>query len=76
MPNHAQIESFRVAGMTCAHCVTSVTEEISLIDGVTAVTVDLKPAETSTVTVTSDGALSIVDVDAAVREAGYELVSA
>ena len=32
---------FLVEGMTCAHCVRSVTEEVSAIDGVSDVAVDL-----------------------------------
>jgi len=33
--------TYTVTGMTCAHCVRSVTEEITAIDGVTDVAVDL-----------------------------------
>ena len=39
-----------VQGMTCQHCVTAVTEEVSLIPGVTAVAVEL---ESGQVTVTT-----------------------
>jgi copper chaperone len=42
--------TYTVTGMTCGHCVASVTEEISEIDGVTDVAVDLP---TGAVTVTS-----------------------
>ena len=62
--------TFTVSGMTCAHCVRSVTEEISTIDGVTDVTVDLP---TGAVTVTSGHALDEAQVRAAVEEAGYVL---
>ena len=41
---------FLVEGMTCAHCVRSVTEEVSAIDGVSGVEVDLHAGGVSTVT--------------------------
>ena len=63
---------YTVSGMTCGHCVSSVTEEISEIAGVTDVSVDLP---TGAVTVTSDGELSADAVRAAVQEAGYEVTS-
>jgi copper chaperone CopZ len=46
--------TFAVTGMTCSHCVTAVTEELSALPGVTEVSVDLVAGGTSTVTVTSD----------------------
>ena len=33
--------TYAVSGMTCAHCVAAVTEEVGRLDGVTAVEVDL-----------------------------------
>ena len=62
--------TFSVTGMTCQHCVASVTEEVQEIAGVTDVRVDLT---TGSVTVTSDQPLSEADVKAAVEEAGYQL---
>jgi copper chaperone CopZ len=62
--------TYTVTGMTCGHCVASVTEEISEIDGVTDVAVDLP---TGAVTVTSIAPLDNADVRAAVEEAGYQL---
>jgi copper chaperone len=59
--------TFTVTGMTCGHCVSSVTEQISEIDGVRQVDVDLS---TCRVTVTSDET-----VRAAVTEAGSQLAS-
>ncbi|WP_139982584.1 heavy-metal-associated domain-containing protein [Nocardioides litoris] len=59
-----------VSGMTCQHCVASVTEEVGEIAGVSEVTVDL---ESGALTATSDRPLSDDDVRAAVEEAGYEL---
>ena len=60
-----------VTGMTCEHCVASVSEEVGEIPGVTDVQVDLS---TGGVTVTSDRPLSEAEVEAAVDEAGYQLV--
>ena len=57
-----------VTGMTCGHCVSSVTEEIQEIDGVEDVQVVL---ETGAVTVTSAQPLDDDAVRAAVEEAGY-----
>jgi copper chaperone len=62
--------TYTVTGMTCGHCVASVTEEISEIDGVTDVAVDLP---TGAVTVISSKPLDGADVRAAVEEAGYQL---
>ena len=61
---------FTVTGMTCGHCVASVTEEVQEIDGVTDVKVDLA---SGAVSVTSEKPLSEADVKAAVEEAGYQL---
>jgi copper ion binding protein len=63
--------TYTVSGMTCGHCVKSVTEEVGAIAGVTGVDVDLA---TGKVTVTSSAPLSEKDVEAAVDEAGYTLV--
>jgi copper chaperone len=62
--------TYTVTGMTCGHCVASVTEEISEIDGVTDVAVDLP---TGAVTVTSSTPVDNAAVRAAVEEAGYQL---
>ena len=60
-----------VHGMTCGHCVASVTEEISEIPGVEQVDVVL---ETGAVTITSTEPLDDTAVRGAVEEAGYQLV--
>ena len=64
--------TYAVAGMTCQHCVLSVTEEVGAIEGVTGVQVDLP---TGAVTVTSDREVIADQVRAAVEEAGYQLAS-
>ena len=65
-------QSYIVTGMTCGHCVASVTEEISEIAGVRNVDVVL---ETGAVTVASDEPLEESAVRAAVEEAGYALAA-
>ncbi|MFI7272698.1 heavy-metal-associated domain-containing protein [Streptomyces sp. NPDC049879] len=64
------VATYTVTGMTCGHCVGSVSAEIGAIEGVTGVEVDLP---TGAVTVTSAAPLAGADVAAAVTEAGYEL---
>jgi copper chaperone len=59
-----------VSGMTCGHCVASVTEEISEIAGVERVDVVL---ESGAVTITSADPLDPADVEAAVVGAGYSV---
>lgn len=63
----------QVAGMTCGHCVTSVTAELSALEGVTGVNVALVAGGVSTVTVQSAAPLAPEAVAAAIDEAGYEL---
>lgn len=62
--------TYTVTGMTCGHCVSSVTEEVSALGGVTNVAVDLP---TGRVTVSSTEALDVAAVRGAVEEAGYHL---
>ena len=61
---------YTVTGMTCGHCVASVTEEVQEISGVTDVQVDLA---TGNRRLTSDQPVTDADVRAAVEEAGYQL---
>ena len=63
--------TINVSGMTCGHCVSAVTMELSLLPTVTEVDVDL---ETGQVTITSDAALEQAQLAIAIDEAGYELV--
>ena len=62
--------TFTVSGMTCEHCVASVSDEVLEIAGVTVVDVDLP---TGRLTVTSDQPVSEDEVASAVDEAGYRL---
>lgn len=67
------ISTFGVAGMTCAHCVGSVTGELGRIDGVSSVQVELVTGGVSRVTVQSAAELDAADVASAIDEAGYEV---
>ncbi|UGQ58297.1 cation transporter [Rhodococcus pyridinivorans] len=66
----SRTSTYTVTGMTCQHCVASVTEEVQEIPGVENVAVDLA---TGVVTVTSAESLDDAAVAAAVEEAGYSL---
>jgi copper chaperone len=68
----AEHRSYTVTGMTCAHCVRSVTEEIAKVPGVAAVDVDLASGR---VIVTSDEPVDDTAIVAAVDEAGYEVAA-
>lgn len=65
-----------VTGMTCGHCVSSVSEELGTLDGVESIDVDLNAEGVSRVTLTSQSALDVEAVRAAVIEAGYSLQDA
>ncbi|MEO5834507.1 MAG: heavy-metal-associated domain-containing protein [Nakamurella sp.] len=67
--------TYSVSGMTCSHCVAAVTEEVSQLDGVDTVQVDLNVGGNSAVTVTSTTALALDAVRDAVDEAGYTLIA-
>lgn len=70
-------QTFAVTGMTCGHCVHAVSSELKEIPTVTDVSVDLVAGGTSTVTVTSDSAVTDTDVATALDEAGdYHLATA
>ncbi len=62
--------TFTVKGMTCGHCVAAVTQEVSKLDFVNKVNVDLA---SGAVTVDSDGPIDPGAFAAAIDEAGYEV---
>jgi copper chaperone len=62
--------TWTVTGMTCGHCVSAVTEEVSAIEGVDSVEVVL---ETGSVTVSAVSDPTREQMAAAVDEAGYVL---
>ncbi|MFT5221994.1 MAG: copper chaperone [Glaciecola sp.] len=60
----------KVTGMTCQHCVASVTEEVTAIDQVTGVAVNLIRG---LVSIESPAPIDEAIVRAAIEEAGYEM---
>lgn len=62
-------KNYLVEGMTCEHCVASVEEEITEVDGTQGVDVDLA---SGTVAVTGEG-FSDEAIVAAIEEAGYQV---
>jgi copper chaperone len=71
MENETEHRDYAVQGMTCAHCVASVSEEVSDVAGVDAVELDLASGH---MTVTGNG-FEDDAVRAAVAEAGYEVAA-
>ncbi len=72
MPMHTIYNVFTVSGMSCQHCATTITAELSGMDTVTDVAVNLA---TGAVTVASTNELSHHLVETAVAHAGYRLVA-
>jgi copper chaperone len=65
-------KTYTVTGMTCAHCVSSVTGEVAKVVGVHNVDVDLA---SGTVAVSGEG-FTDEQIREAIDEAGYALVDA
>ena len=63
-----------INGMTCGHCVASVTEELSEVPGVLNVEVILNSGATSKATVVTNTELDDNALRDAVSEAGFEMV--
>lgn len=63
-----------VQGLTCNHCVMTVTKAVAAVPGVTQISVDLVPNGNSTVHVDA-GAADPAAVSSAITEAGYTVVS-
>jgi copper chaperone len=70
-PSPDSSRTYAVSGMTCDHCVMSVTEELTEVAGVDGASVDLTAG---VLTVTGDGFADDA-VRAAVAAAGYEVVA-
>jgi copper chaperone CopZ len=68
--------TYKVTGMTCGHCASAVTSELTSLGGVTKVTIDLVPDGVSLVTVTSEASLPAGAVTEALDEAGGYLLTA
>ena len=63
--------TFEVPSMSCEHCVSAITAEVTQVAGVVNVAIDL---DTKAVVVSGDG-LDESAIREAIAEAGYEVVS-
>lgn len=63
--------TYAVPGMTCEHCRTAITNEVSTVEGVEAVDVDLH----AKLVVVRGRDLDDAALRAAIDEAGYEVAS-
>lgn len=66
------VHVYRVPDVSCEHCVKAITGELTKIEGVHAVDVDL---ETKLVTVDSAESVSDAQLRTGIDEAGYEIAS-
>lgn len=65
-------KTFLVPGMTCGHCKGAVTDELSKINGVTNIDVDL---DSKRVTIESEAVVEWQVIVDAIDEAGFEAVA-
>ncbi len=70
MTSETTTKTYAVTGMTCGHCVQSVSTELQTLEGVHDVQVDLNADGVSSVTVTSAAALQDAKVESALHDAG------
>ncbi|MDJ0336141.1 heavy-metal-associated domain-containing protein [Salinibacterium sp. G-O1] len=68
-------EHYLVEGMTCSHCVASITEEVSAVDGVDSVSVELNAGGASRIMVVSSAPIEPGAIRDAVTQAGYSLAA-
>jgi len=61
-------QRFHVSGMSCGHCVRSVTEAVQAVDRAAKVAVDLQSK-----TVTVNGTADRSRMEAAIADAGYQV---
>ncbi|GAA1361957.1 MULTISPECIES: heavy-metal-associated domain-containing protein [Catellatospora] len=62
--------TYQITGMTCGHCASAVTRELTALPGVKEVEIDLAAGNAAVV---SDAVLPLDEVRNAVDEAGYQL---
>jgi len=62
----------KVKGMSCQHCVMSVTKALNQLEGIQNVQVDLQKGE---VRFDNTKALALNRIEKAIEEAGYEVIS-
>lgn len=65
----------KISGMTCGHCVSSVTEELNEIPNIQGVDVILDAKGISTAILSTSGSIDQETLRAAIEEAGYTLES-
>ena len=61
----------KVQGMSCGHCKASVEKALNAVSGVTDARVDLAEG---TVAVTFNQGTAVAELEAAIEDAGYEVV--
>ena len=66
--------TFGITGMTCGHCVASVTDALQGVDGVDSVEITLVPQRVSQATITTARDVPGAQFEASVRGEGYEVV--
>jgi copper chaperone CopZ len=72
----ATTQRFGATGLTCGHCVHAVTDELTALDGVNDVEVELVEGGASVVTITGNRVVGDDELAAALAEAGdYHLVT-
>lgn len=65
---------YTVTGLTCNHCVMTVSRAVALVPGVTGVSIDLVANGQSTLHVESDATIDTDTLSKSIDDAGYELV--
>lgn len=65
------MQQFKVSGMSCGHCVRAVTQAIQSLDQAASVEVDLAAG-----LVRVQGNLDAAQIQAAIREEGYDVAPA
>ncbi len=61
------MQQFKVSGMSCGHCVRAITQAIQMLDQAAKVEVDLAAG-----LVRVNGSLNAEQIQAAIREEGYQ----
>ncbi len=65
---------YTVTGLTCNHCVMTVSRAVAIVPGVAGVSIDLVANGESTLHVQSDDHVDASAVETAVEAAGYHVV--
>ena len=65
---------YTVTGLTCNHCVMTVSRAVAIVPGVAGVSIDLVANGESTLYVESGEAVDAAAVETAVESAGYHVV--